>query len=130
MSKWIFRMGLVTDETMSPVVQNRFQAPSPAIQPNFIADYQLRKKRHIEIAGGVRPTPNPIRRPNAACLDHFKPFKLSTALMTVHKDSSHHQSFPTRQPRPEGDPLIGLPMDKSICDVIAEVECIERGCTP
>ena len=34
------------------------------------------------------PTPPP------ACLYHFKPFDLSTALMTVHKDSSHNQSSP------------------------------------
>ena len=34
------------------------------------------------------PTPPP------ACLHHFKPFDLSTALMTVHKDSSHNQSSP------------------------------------
>jgi hypothetical protein len=44
-------MGLVTDETMSPVVLARFQAPSPAIQPNFIVDHQLLKKPLIEIVG-------------------------------------------------------------------------------
>jgi hypothetical protein len=45
-------MDLVTDETMSPVILNRFQEPSLAIQPNFITDHQLRKKRLIEIVTG------------------------------------------------------------------------------
>jgi hypothetical protein len=35
-----------------------------------------------------RPAPPP------ACVHHFKPLKLSTALITVQKDSSHHQSSP------------------------------------
>jgi hypothetical protein len=42
-------MDLVTDETMSPVILHRFQEPSPAIQPNFIIDHQLRKKRLIDM---------------------------------------------------------------------------------
>ena len=34
------------------------------------------------------PAPPPTR------LNHFKPFNLSTALIAVHKDSSHHQRSP------------------------------------
>jgi hypothetical protein len=32
------------------------------------------------------------QRLSPACLHYFKPFDLSTALMTVHKDSSHNQN--------------------------------------
>lgn len=46
-------------------------------------DLLLFLRRSAEFCVFLGPTPTPTR------LNNFKPLKLSTALMTVHQDSSH-----------------------------------------